>query len=137
MTLDFYSPRAHEYLRKVFALPHRHSLSEWTSSVDCEPGFFNDVYDHLKSKVEANPHHSDCVLICDAMSIAELLKYCHKLGDMIGYVNFGKDIAVPDPDAVAKEALVFMLVSFKGGGWKYPVRYVLCDKINAKDLTVY
>ena len=133
LTLDFYSPRAYEYLRKVFSLPHRNSLKEWTSSVNCEPGFFQDVFDHLKSKVDENPKHSDCVLICDAMSIHELLKYNQSMGKWDGYVNFGEGIAVPDPDVLAKDALVFLLVSFKGG-WKYPVGYVLCDKISAKDL---
>ena len=128
LTLDFYSPRAYDYLRKVFALPHRHSLTEWTSSVDCEPGLFADVYNHLKLKVEENPKHSDCVLICDGMSIQELLKYCQKLTTMVGYVDYGEGIAVPDPDVVATEALVFMLVSFRGG-WKYPVGYVSVTKL--------
>ena len=39
---------------------------------------------------------------------------------MEGYVNYGDGIVVPDEDAVAKEALVFMLVTFRGH-WKYPV----------------
>ncbi len=91
------------------------------------------MYNHLKLKIEENPKHSDCVLICDGMSIQELLKYCQKLTTMVGYVDYGEGIAVPDPDIVATEALVFMLVSFRGG-WKYPVGYVLCNKISAKDL---
>ena len=67
------------------------------------------------------------------MSIHELLKYNQSMGKWDGYVNFGEGIAVPDPDVLAKDALVFLLVSFKGG-WKYPVGYVLCDKISGKDL---
>ena len=36
LTLNFYSPRAYEFVRKVFqTLPHPRSLSVWTSSVNC------------------------------------------------------------------------------------------------------
>ena len=49
------------------------------------------------------------------------------------YVNYGDGIVVPDEDAVAKEALVFMLVSFRGH-WKYTVGYILDDTVNAEDL---
>ena len=35
--------------------------------------------------------------------------------------------------AIAKETLVFILLSF-WGHWKYPVRYVLVDKVSADDL---
>ena len=37
--LHFYSPRAYEYVRSVFALPHPSSLANWSSTVNCEPGF--------------------------------------------------------------------------------------------------
>ena len=40
------------------------------------------------------------------------------------YVSYVDGIVVPHEDPVAKEALFFMLVSFRGH-WKYPVRYVL------------
>ena len=39
LTLHFYSPRAYEYVRSVFALPHPSSLANWSSTVNCEPGF--------------------------------------------------------------------------------------------------
>ena len=48
LTLHFYSPRAYEYVRKVFRLPHSRSIRAWTSSIRCEPGFFDDVFQHLK-----------------------------------------------------------------------------------------
>ena len=38
LTLNFYSPRAYEYIRGLFSLPQSNSLTEWTSSVECEPG---------------------------------------------------------------------------------------------------
>ena len=133
LTLSFYSPRAYEYLRRVFSLPHSNSLGEWTSSVNCEPGFFMDVLKSLKEKINKNPTHAECALLCDAMSIMSSVVYNNSTGNYDGYVNYGPGIVVPDEDIVAKEALVFMLVSFRGH-WKYPVGYVLDDKINAKDL---
>ena len=42
------------------------------------------------------------------------------------FVNYGKDI-------VATEALVFMLVGLRST-WKYPIGYVLSDKISASNL---
>ena len=55
LTLNFYSPRAYDYLRSVFSLPHANSLIEWTSSVDCEPGVFFDVLRNIKEKIQTDP----------------------------------------------------------------------------------
>ena len=46
-----------------------------------------------------------------------------------GFPNYGPG----SPNEVASEALVFMLVGLHTY-WKYPVGYVLCDKINADNL---
>ena len=40
ITLHFYSPKAYNFLRAILHLPASSSLASWTSSVDCEPGFF-------------------------------------------------------------------------------------------------
>ena len=55
LTLNFYSPRAYEYVRSIFCLPHSSSLTEWTSSVKCEPGIFIDVLKSLSSRIMENP----------------------------------------------------------------------------------
>ena len=47
-------------------------------------------------------------------------------------MNYGDGIVVPDEDIVATEAMVLMLVSFKGH-WKCPIGYVLDDKLNSSD----
>ena len=39
ISLHYFSPAAYEYVRSVFALLSARSISNWTSSVDCEPGF--------------------------------------------------------------------------------------------------
>ena len=40
LAIHFYSPRAYEYLKPIFSLPHPRSLSEWTSSVKVRTGIF-------------------------------------------------------------------------------------------------
>ena len=50
LTLHFYFPRAYEFLRNIFSLPAQRSISNWTSSVDCQPGFFKDVFQYLQQK---------------------------------------------------------------------------------------
>ena len=43
MTLQYYSPKAYEFVHNVFFLPHSSTIRSWAASVDCEPGFFYDV----------------------------------------------------------------------------------------------
>ena len=47
------------------------------------------------------------------MSMKSSVYYNHSTDGYNGYVNCDKNIIVPDKDAVAKETLVFMLVSFQ------------------------
>ena len=68
LPLNFYSPKGYQYVRTLLSLPHINSLSNWTSSVKCEPGLFN-VFLNLQKKIDVAPGHSDCVLICDGVSI--------------------------------------------------------------------
>ena len=49
-TVYFCSPRAYLYLRKILQLPHRSSVREWTSAINCEPGFFTEVLSDLQKK---------------------------------------------------------------------------------------
>ena len=55
LTVHFYSPKAYEYLRPIFSLPHPRSLCAWTSSVKCDPGFFKDVFEHIKGLIDFEP----------------------------------------------------------------------------------
>ena len=136
LTLNFYSPKAYEYVRSVFkTLPHPSSMANWTSSIKCDPGFFEDVFREIRSKTEKRKHQRDVTLVCDAMRIRSDIIYNHSVGTFDGFVDFGDDIIVNDDqdDTPAKDALVFMLVSLRGN-WKYPVGYVLIDGINAPTL---
>ena len=51
-TVHFYFPRAYLYLRKILQLPHPSSIREWTSTINCEPGFFTEVSSDLQKKLK-------------------------------------------------------------------------------------
>ena len=133
LTLNFYSPKAYDFLRNIFSLPHPSSLANWTSTIDCEPGFFLDVFEALAQKVEGDVTTRDCALLCDAMSIMSGVMYRKSTGTFEGFINYGSDIVSFDEDTVATEALVFMLVGLRSL-WKFPVGFVLTDKIDGHDL---
>jgi hypothetical protein len=133
-TIHFYSPRAYDYLRKIFCLPCPRSIQAWTSSVECDPGFFKDVFLHLKQMTEKDSVNADCALIFDGMKIRQEILYNISKGRMDGFVDYGKDIVScdneEDDDTVATDALIFLLSAFRSH-WKYPIGYVLYNKIDA------
>ena len=114
LTLHFYSPRAYDFLRSTFSLPAPSSISNWTNSVNCEPGFFKDVFEYLSQKSAVDENYRDCASIFDAIHLKSGLVYEHNRGTYDGFVNFGKDIVGFDEDKIATEAMVFMLVGLKG-----------------------
>jgi hypothetical protein len=44
LTLYFYSPKAYRYVRSIIPLPNQSLLRKWSSSVNCEPGFFKEAF---------------------------------------------------------------------------------------------
>ena len=63
LTLNFYSPRAYEYIRKCFnnnCLPHERTITKWYKSVDCEPGFCEEAFSSLKRKVGNTGKNNPC-----------------------------------------------------------------------------
>ena len=133
ITLHFYSPRAYEFVRTIFILPDPRSISYWTSTVECEPGLFIDVFQCIQAMITNDANNADCFLLCDGMSIKKFIILNRVTGSYDGFVNLGSGIVTDDEDAEASEALVFMIVSLRFN-WKYPCGYVLVDKINATDL---
>ncbi|GBN68071.1 hypothetical protein AVEN_185348-1 [Araneus ventricosus] len=58
LTLNFYSPRAYEYVRSTFglALPHHKTLSRWYQHIDAAPGFTKEAIDALALKIRNSPN---------------------------------------------------------------------------------
>ena len=134
LTLHLYSLRAYEYVRSIFCLPHARSLLNWSSSVKCEPVFFEDVFLHLRNLVLDDAKNAECSLIFDAMTIKKGVILNKSKGCYEGFVDLGENIvACGEDDTVATEALIFMISALQSY-WKYPIGYVLIDKINADNL---
>ena len=99
----------------------------------CEPVFFKDVFEHLHDLIKLDPDNADCSLLCDGMVIKNNIVYNKHTGKYLGYIDLGENIIVDDEDTEATEALGFMLVSLRKS-WKYPIGYVLVNKVNAATL---
>lgn len=126
LTLYFYSPKAYEYVRSILPLPNPSLIRKWSSSVNCEPGFLDEAFESLKADVKEKPERKDCSLIIDAMSIRKQTLLELNKERYSGFVNYGP-IPANNPDTVATEALVFLLVGSRSN-WKCPIGYFLTNK---------
>lgn len=124
LTLFYYSPQAYEYCRSIFTLPNPSSIRAWLTNIAIEPGFFANVLE-----VIAQSKETEFCLVVDSMSIRKETRYEH--GKFTGFCDYGGLIA-EDRNAVASEALVFLLVPLKGVSSQYPIGYFLVDKVNAE-----
>ena len=68
----------------------------------------------------------DCSLVLDAMSIRKYRFYDVQSGSELDFIDYGS-AAVEDPDRLACEALVFLLIPFCGS-MKFPIAYFLCEQ---------
>ena len=111
------------------ALPHPAQIRRWYNKVPAEPGFTEPAFCALIAKVEqlkSSRKQSVCSLMIDEMAIKwhvylDGKRYC-------GYVDIGNDI-VDDSTPVAKEALVFMVVSINGS-WTISCGYFFIDGLS-------
>lgn len=129
LTTFFYSPRTYAYLRKVFTLPNPSTLRRWLRTVDCQPGFFDDVLKLIKPSIDSRGNTTSTEtyynLVIDSMAIRRKLTVNRTTGKVSGGVTIGNS------DDIATEALLFLLVPLCGGGKRYPIGYFLVNKINA------
>ena len=131
LTLYFYSPKAYRYVRSIIPLPNPSLLRKWSSSLECEPGFFKEAFTALASEASSAPIKKDCFLIIDAMSIRKQTIWEPKNDHYAGFVDYGNGMAISeDQDTLPSEALVFLLVGSRSH-WKCPIGYFLTDKISA------
>ncbi|GBM96048.1 hypothetical protein AVEN_111442-1 [Araneus ventricosus] len=121
LTLQFYSNKAYEYVRKTFStsLPHPATLRRWCKTVEGNPGFTHEAFITLKQKsTEAMSAGKKiiCCLIVDEISIRKNIEWD---GDKFsGYVDLGTQLN-NDCLPPVKQALTFML----NANWKIPVAY--------------
>ncbi|KAG1672898.1 DNA transposase THAP9 [Nymphon striatum] len=135
LTLQFYSAKAYEFVRTSFnlALPHQSEIRHWYSKIPAEPGFTEPAFQALSAKVDEAAKKGRqivCSLMLDEMAIKK-----HVSWDGIrfrGYVDIGNGAEDDDSAPVAKDALVFMVVSINGS-WKVPCAYFFVDGLSGAD----
>ena len=79
-TLQFYSTKAYEFVRKTFqkALPHIATIRKWFSNVDGSPGFLSPAFELLQQKVSEGKEKNKPVLVAlmlDEMSFKRQIEY--------------------------------------------------------------
>lgn len=133
-TLQFYSNKAYEYVRRTYAmaLPHPATIRRWTTNVDCTPGFCGPAFDALKiiyDKYKQDNRQLICSLMLDEMSIKIQI-------DFDGVKSYGHiDVGIPqdnDELSAAKEALVLMVVAHNSS-WKIPIAYFFIKSLTGKE----
>ena len=74
MTLQFYSAKAYQYVRRTFdlALPTPRQIRAWYGGINCEPGFTQSAFSALQARVESNAvngRETVCALMLDEMAV--------------------------------------------------------------------
>ena len=133
LTLQFYSTKAYNFVRKSFekALPHPSQVRRWYSKVTAEPGFREVSFRALRQKVSQNAHDPViCSLMLDEMAIKKHIAWD---GERYrGYVDIGNNVVDDDSNPVAKDVIVFMVVSVKES-WKIPIAYFFIDGLSGNE----
>lgn len=131
LTLQFYSSRAYNYVRKTWQnlLPHPSTLRQWYSTVNGSPGFSEEALQAIKRRNEHSPVYLN--IIMDEMSIRSQTIFFN--GRFYGGVDLGTGLQ-PQSDSFqeAKNILVFMAVGINGH-WKVPIAYFLINGLNGKE----
>ena len=130
VTLNYYSPKAYDYVRSILPLPHPSLIRKWSSNLKCEPGFIQESFDFIGNDAKSCKEKRDCYLIIDAMSTRKQVFWDAHQGKYVGFVNYG-ETPPENPDALASEAVVFLLVGARSH-WKCPIGYFLANKMSAK-----
>ena len=123
LTLQFYSTKAYNYVRKMFknALPHPHHISSWYSKIPADPGFTEPSFKALALKARAAKEKGTkiiCSLMLDEMSLKKQGEWDGK--QFRGFVDLGD--GSDDKSPLATNALVFMVVAMNGA-FKIPIGY--------------
>ena len=113
-TLQFYSTKGYEFVRKTFlnALPHVATIRRWFSKISAGPGFSKFAFQLLETKVEEQRLQGKQVFVAltlDEMSLKKKIDYDEKTSRFVGYVDIGSEI-VDDNMPPATDVLAVMCV---------------------------
>lgn len=135
LTLNFYSSKAYNYVRKSFCnlLPEPSTIRKWYSVLNGRPGFTAEAFEALKCQVEKSDNPIICNIVIDEIAIRQQVTYDGQR--YYGLIDFGvdhNDAFHVDHSLKATNALVFMLVAINGH-WKIPVGYFLLNSLNGAE----
>jgi hypothetical protein len=54
-TLNYYTPKAYQYVRSILPLPHPSLIRKWSSILECEPGFIKEAFESLQKDATSCP----------------------------------------------------------------------------------
>lgn len=137
MGMDFCSPAAYRYIRKVFNkhLPAPDTIRRWYTSINGEPGITADSLNILKQKAEEMAKDGKELLlamISDETSIKRSVAWNKHDSTFSGFVSCeninARKRKEKDQLDFAKDALVYMVV---GDDFKIPVAYFLLNGLEA------
>lgn len=139
-TLNYYSPRAYEYIRSVFNsnLPAPRTIRYWLSSLDDSPGFTDCAFDALREKASEDETKAEPLvvgLIFDEMATRCQSQYDRSTKTFLGHINAGQSSETDEFSALSKEALVLM-VSGINRSFKLPIGYFLSKGLVAHEKEV-
>lgn len=135
LTLQFYSTKAYDFVRKTFnlALPHAAQIRKWYSKIPADPGFTEPAFQALSAKVNDAKEKGRtvlCSLMLDEMAIRKHVSL--NGGQLCGYVDLGNGTADDDSAPVAADALVLMAVSLNNS-WKVPCAYFFVNGLSGEE----
>lgn len=89
LTLNFYSSKAYNYVRKRFRnlLPDPSTIRRWYSVLNGRPGFTDEVLQALKCKVRNIKNPIICNLVIDEIAIRQQVLYDGNR--YYGYIDLG------------------------------------------------
>lgn len=136
LTLNFYSPKAYDFVRTEFgsSLPHRTTLRLWYHEVKVDEGFTTESFKALQTKYEEykrNGKRLFCSLMLDEMHIKKQVEWDGK--HFHGLSSIGKDSTTNDPKLMAATQVLVILVVAIDSNWKVPVAYFFHKGLNGQD----
>ncbi len=125
-TLQFYSTKAYQFVRKTFgkALPHVTTIRKWMSNLEGAPGFSETAFQLLEGKVNDAAQKNEKIFVSimlDEMSLKKQIEYDSKTSSFRGYVDIGSGSSADDSKP-ATDALVIMAVGINQH-FKLPLGY--------------
>ncbi|KAF0729052.1 ACYPI003781 protein [Aphis craccivora] len=138
LTLNFYSPKAYNFVREQFGLsiPHATTLRSWYHEIKVEEGFTEQSFTALKYKsleYRQNGKNLYYSMIFDEMHIKRQIEWDGK--KLHGFSSIGNCSTLSDPVLRAATQVLVILVVALDSSWKVPMGYFFHKDIQVPSLT--